>query len=352
MSRRLGLRKSALVAVVFLSQFGTLWAGRTAIEPTGGLAFLQPWVVLEPEDHTTLAQRGVVVRSLPASDQQIGVIAVCPISLTADAFLASVTSSAYMGRSEQKGGRFSSQPSLADLAGLSLDSGDIDRLRDCVSGDCALNLADSEISAMRAALTPHTRGRTADVNHVFREVVLNRVRHYQSGGLAAVPEYHDRRDPQRPSHIFAEILQQTPYLRSHVPDVLAYLERFPTAEARNGQSTMFWSKMTMNGKPVVLVTHVTTFRLNPSSTVPAAMLTGKQVYASRYMNGDLTLTMLFPGTPSYLVHINRSHLDALRGSFRGFKRAALESPIKAEVVEALVKLRDRLERLGSTARRH
>lgn len=340
-----------LAGIVFLSHIGTLWAGRTATEPSGGLSFLRPWVVLEPEDHTILAQRGVVVRSLPASDQQIAVIAVCPIALTADAFLTRFIPSAYMGRSEQKAGRFGSPPSLSDLAGLSLDQADIERLRECVSGDCALNLSDSEISAMQRVLTPQSRGKAADANQVFREVILNRLRHYQSGGLAAVPEYHDRSDPLRPSLVFAEILHQTPYLRANMPDVLAYLEHFPKVAAKDAQSSILWSKMTMNGKPVVLVTHVTTFRLNRTPLVPEAMLAGKQIYASRYMNGDLTLTMLFPGTPSYLVHINRSHLDALRGSFRGLKRAALEGAIKAEVVEALMKLRDRLERHGPPFRR-
>ena len=116
---------------------------------------------------------------------------------------------------------------------------------------------------------------------------------------------------------------------------------------------MVWSKMTMNHKAVVMVTHLTVFQLDPTPLVPAVMLAVKQVYASRYMNGDLTLNMVFAGagTPSYLVHINRSHLDGLNGGFSGIKRSALQGPIKAEAAEAIAELRDRLERDAPPARR-
>ncbi len=344
MLRRLRLPNAVLASVICLS-LGTLGAGKDTIDPTGDFAFLQPWVELEEEDRITLAQRGAVVRSLPSSDQQIGLIAVCPIALSPEAFLMRVRSRGYMSRSELKGGRFSSSPSLGDLAALSLDQGDIDRLRRCAPGDCALNLADSEMSAMQ---------KSTDVNQAFRQVVLNRLRQYQSGGLAAVPDYHDRETPVRPVAVFSEILRQTPYLSAHVPRVQAYLQQFPSGESRHGESSMLWSKVKMNGKAVVIVTHLAVFQPDPTPLVPAVMLAGKHVYTSRYMNGDLTLTMLFAreaGTPSYLVHVNRAHLDELNGSFSGLKRAALEGAIKTEAAEALAELRDRLERDAPPARR-
>ena len=150
--------------------------------------------------------------------------------------------------------------------------------------------------------------KSTDVHQAFRQVVLNRLRQYQSGGLEAVPEYHDRETPVRPAAVFSEILRQTPYLSAHVPRVQAYLQQFPSGETRDGDSSMLWSKMKMNSKAVVMVTHLTVFQPDPTPLVPAVMLAGKQVYASRYMNGDLTLTMVFAGgagTSSYLVHVNR-----------------------------------------------
>jgi hypothetical protein len=63
------------------------------------------------------------------------------------------------------------------------------------------------------------------------------------------------------------------------------------------------------------------------------------------MNGELTLTMLYgSGRSAYLVHVNRSHLDALAGRFAGLRRVVLESAIKEEASGVLEKLRDHLER--------
>jgi hypothetical protein len=101
----------------------------------------------------------------------------------------------------------------------------------------------------------------------------------------------------------------------------------------------------INGKAVVTATHVSIFRPPPGPAVPAVIVAGKQIYASRYMNGELTLTMLFgAGSPGYLVHVNRSHLDALGGRFGGLKRAVLETAIKSEAADVLARLRGRLER--------
>ena len=77
------------------------------------------------------------------------------------------------------------------------------------------------------------------------------------------------------------------------------------------------------------------------------LVAGKQVYASRYMNGELALTMLFEGhagSPAYLVHVNRAELDELDGSMSGIKRALMLGRIKDEAVAALAALRDGLER--------
>ena len=81
--------------------------------------------------------------------------------------------------------------------------------------------------------------------------------------------------------------------------------------------------------------------------MPDVLVAGKQVYASRYMNGELSLTMLFgrgSRSSSYLVVMSRSDLDELGGTFGGLKRALFEGRVKGEAAQALTRLRDRLER--------
>jgi len=49
------------------------------------------------------------------------------------------------------------------------------------------------------------------------------------------------------------------------------------------------------------------------------------------------------GSPSYLVHVERSDLDALGGRLTRLKRAAIERGVNAGAVKGLAALRDRLE---------
>jgi hypothetical protein len=340
------LPRTAVLSVVLLSLFPLALAERTEGETTD-LAFFEPWFDVEKKDRDTLAQRGVVVRGLPASHKQLSVMAACAVEITPDAFAARTRDIGIVNRRELVSGRFGEPPALDDLRPLTLDQGDIDRLRLCRPGECSLNLADHEMTAVQGALAlVHVDG-SGDVQEAFRRVVLDRLRRYQSGGLAALPEYNDRSEPVRPATIFSQLLLQTPYLKTYVPPVASYLEQFPVTATDGTGSSVHWSKVTMNGKAVVMVTHLTTFRPEPGPRVPAVLVTSTQVYASRYMNGELALWMLFAGgeaSPSYLVYVNRSQLDTLGGTFGGLKRAAIEGRIKEKAASALAAVRDRLER--------
>jgi hypothetical protein len=103
----------------------------------------------------------------------------------------------------------------------------------------------------------------------------------------------------------------------------------------------------MNDKAVVRASHVSVFRGDADVRLPRVAVVGKQIYASRYMNGELTMTLLFAGgsrSSNYLVHVDRSELDELGGAFSGLKRRLIEGRIKSEATGELARLRDRLER--------
>jgi hypothetical protein len=311
---------------------------------TGDLAFLRSWFEVSDTDRDVLKQGGVVTRGLPASGQHIGVVAACAVDISAEAFLVRTGSLGYLKRDQLIGRRFGDPPSLGDLGDLTLEQGDIDRLRQCRRGACALNLAEHEMSALRSALSAPA-GSKPDVQDAFRHAVLERVRRYQSQGMGALPEYQDRQVPVRPAAVFSELLLQTPSFHRHIPALAEYLEQFPAAHTAGASSFFHWSKVVMNGKPVVLVAHFTTFRPERGAGVPTVVLAAKQIYASRYMNGELALWMLFVGDapPNYLVYLHRSHLDALGGTLTSVKRTVLERGITQEVADTMASLRDQLQ---------
>jgi hypothetical protein len=343
----MALSRSVLFAGVgVLGMLGSLQAGRRPAGQTSDFAFLQPWFEVQRDDRQKLVQRGIVVRGLPADNEEIGILAVCAVRISPDVFVERIRTPGGLSGTEGVGGRFDDPPVLENLARLSLDEGDVDRLRRCRPGDCRLNLADQEIAAVQQAFAKNPGGGSAEVNQVFRRVVLDRVRRYKSGGLEALPAYHDRSEPVRPAAVFSEIIRQTPYLKTQVPRVAAYLEGVPSVTSEGAESFLRWSRVMMNEKAVVMASHVSIFRPEPGPNTPTVLVASKQVYASRYMNGELSLTMLFAGAAGsspYLVHVHRSQLDELKGTLSGLKRTLIERRVKEEAAEGLAALRNRLE---------
>ena len=332
--------RTIAVGLLLLSALEPLLARMQTTAGTNDFAFLDPWFTVGQKDRDTLAQRGVVVHGLPASHKQIGIVAACAIDMSADQLepRASAFGADAIGnvKNELIAGRFSEPPTLDDLARLTLDQEDINRLRACRRGECALNLADHEMSELQLALTQAPEA-SAGVQDAFRRVILARLARYRAGGLAALPEYHDRQAPVQPAAVFAAIRQQIPYLKGHVPAVVDYLERFPTTDATGTSTSLHWSRVIVNGKPVVSIHHLTTFRPRPGPRVPTVLTVAQTIYSSRYMNGELTLWMLFaPGNASsYLVYVTRSELDTLGGSFSSLKRTAIESRMKEAAARLL-----------------
>src|SRR5215813_1532302 len=93
-----------------------------------------------------------VVRSIPTSDKaEIAVSGLVHIRTVADEFLRS-----YRNTMTQKSntaileiGAFGVQPSLADIETLTLESRDIEDLKECVVGECRLKLSAAMIERFR-----------------------------------------------------------------------------------------------------------------------------------------------------------------------------------------------------------
>ena len=228
---------------------------------------------------------------------------------------------------------------------LTLDQADIDRLRRCRVGDCALNLGEEEMTAVTQSLAGTASGPSPETQQAFRRILLDRARRYRSAGLAGLPDYRDRDRPVRLAPAFDALIAESPLLKARLGHIAVDLQQHPPGSSTSAESSLTWSRVMMNGKAVILITDYRIFRPGPEPDLPAVLIAAKQVYALRYMNGSVAMTMLFAGSDGrqYLVHVDRSDLDELGGAFTGLKRSLMESRIKDEAVAALTSLRNRLE---------
>lgn len=329
---------------------GALLAGSVvrASTHTGAFAFLEPWIALSTGERARLDRGETIVRTLEANNGQLAVIAATPLDAGSDALLAWMRAIEDLKRSRfvQEIGRFSDPPRVEDLAGLTLDEEELRGIRACRPGDCGMKLSEPEIGQLRAAAASAGSNWQHAIQREFRQVMVDRVKRYRAAGLHGLPAPADRERAASPTETFAAILDQSPYLTERLPGLALWLRGYPKTPSPSVESFFYWSKeLYGRGKPVVSITHVAMTR-PPAGQGPAVVVAGKQIFATHYINGALSLTMLLREPQqdrSYLVYLNRSQVDVLTGFFGGIARSVVERRLRKDAPEIVRGLRVRLE---------
>jgi hypothetical protein len=130
-----------------------------------------------------------------------------------------------------------------------------------------------------------------------------------------------------------------------VPGLAAHLAQFPSAKLEGAQDFLYWSKEKFGFTPFITVTHVTIAHA-PSGDVVA---TTKDVYSSRYFDTSLGLTVASDaaaGRGFFLIYVNRSRANALKGRFSGLRRSLVQRRAASGMEESLARVKARLEKPG------
>ena len=91
-------------------------------------------------------------------------------------------------------GAFGGQPSLADLETLTLESRDIEDLKECAVGECQIKLSAAMIERFRKEINWDAADHGTKVTNLFRQMMFEYVKDYRTHGEAALIEYNDKRD--------------------------------------------------------------------------------------------------------------------------------------------------------------
>ena len=263
-----------------------------------------------------------VVRLVPTTDKsEVAVTGVVNTNASAEEFLRQYRDS--MVRKNNAAilgiGSFSHEPTLADLADLTLETDDIDDLKQCVVGDCQIKLSAPMIERFRREIDWTAPDYQIRVTNLFKEMLLAYVKDYRARGEAALIEYNDKRDSISVATEHRELTSAAGYISSFLSDAKSGLQL--TEEA------LVWSKIKFGLKPVIAVNHISIYKRN-SDVGPQVLVASKQIYANHYFNAFLALTAFVnvPGATngSYLVYENRSRADGLEGPFGKIKRGVVE----------------------------
>lgn len=249
------------------------------------------WERLERDD--------VVVQIVRGDDDEIGVFAATKIDADGETLAEWTRAITELKRSTVVLAvrRFSNPPVLEDLNGMSLDEGDLQALRRCRPGDCSVRLDGAEIEVVRAAAAGGgTSWRTA-IQHEFKRAVLDRVTDYPAEDVGA-------------------------------------------------DSFFYWSKEQYGaGKPVISVTYVQI--THPTGAgAPEVLVSSREVFATHYRMESLGTTAIIYDAridQRYLVYVNRSRVDVLKGLFGGLKRKLIEGRLSGNAASFVRITRRRLE---------
>jgi hypothetical protein len=185
------------------------------------------------------------------------------------------------------------------------------------------------------------------VTALTREMLLERVKSYLVGGNRALGEYNDKAYRLSLADEFKSLLQPAVFTYGYGSEFQAYLLDFPHSRPAYVESFFYWSKEKFGLKPVITVTHVTVYR--PSGAHGADILiASKGIYASHYYEASLGLTGYIHNqssgpSRSYLMYINRSKTDALRGMFPGLKRSLISGRLREATKKNMELIKQKLE---------
>lgn len=298
-----------------------------------------------PADVADLEKGKVVTRGLPGTSAgEVAAVGAIRVRASRDTFVDRYRDIARFKRGPDvvQIGRFSDPPVLDDLQALTVLKQDVD-LRGCRVGNCDIRLPADIIARFQREVDWKARDADARAAQLFKIVLLDNVRAFVSGGPGRIVQYDDDRRPVRPVDDFLGLLAASPYVAQLAPGLVEHLKGAPASRIAGAEDLLYWSKEKFGFTPFITVTQATILPATPSGVVIAS----RDVYSSRYFDASLTLTLASDAVnvPNafYLVYVNRSRANALKGALSGFRRSIVERRAKSSLEENLRLLRTRLE---------
>ena len=299
-----------------------------------------------PGDLAALDRGAIVKHGLPGmAPGEVAVVGAVLVKATKETLVDRVRDIATFKRGPDvlQIGRFSSPPMLEDLASLTIDKEDLD-VRTCRVGDCDVRLSADVIVRFEREIDWRAPDAHARAAALFKQVLLDNVRAYVLGTPGRMTEYNDGKRPIRPVEDFVGLLKHSSYIGELVPGLRAYLQEFPSSPLAGAEDFLYWSKEKFGFTPFITVTHVTIARA-PSGAV---VITSRDVYSSRYFDASVAATIASDTAGDshafYLVYVNRSRVNALKGALSGLRRAIVDRRAKSSLEQNLKATRTRLEK--------
>lgn len=245
-------------------------------------------------------------------------------------------------------GVFSNPPQPSDLKDFSLDSDDIQDLKNRKPGDCQIQMPASSIQEFQHSVNWSAANVNEQVNRLLQGRALQRLLAYQREGNQALGVYNDKRDAVDVPQEFAYMLSYSKALPERLPDFYQYLLTYPNSKPANVEDTFYWARVKFGLKPTLCVVQVVTMRGNPGDEVAYA-IAEKQLYSSHYFETALDLSFCVRGSDDptkpgfYLITAMGSEQAGLTGPKGAIVRKEAVGRSVSNLQNLLISIRNTLE---------
>ena len=269
-------------------------------------------------DFAALQRGETVVKLAPVQDKrEVAVAGLVHLRATAEEFLRSYRESLTKKNNAAvlEIGSFGAVPALTDLQNLTLETKDIEDLKECTVGDCQVKLSAAMIERFAKEVNWQAPDYAQQATELFRTMLFEYVRDYRARGDAALINYGDKSKEVRVAEEHHALTQASGYLNDFAT----------SSDLQPVEELLVWSKIKFGLKPVIAINHIKIYKRD-RELGPQILAVSKQLYANHYFNSSLALTgfVTLAGPTSYLVYENRSLADGLEGPFSKLKRGVVE----------------------------
>jgi len=248
------------------------------------------------------------------------------------------------GESVPEIGKFTSPPAIADLTGLTVEPEDIKDLRKCKPGSCDIKLSAVSMERLVKGTNWTAENYEGQAERLYKQMLIDYVGTYMIGGNRYLVQYADQRQTLKLPEEFSSLLKESNYVTDYAPELANYIDKFPNATLPGSEDYVYWSKEKFGIQPVLSVTHTTIYSRRHGNA-NEVLIASKQLYASHYFESSLAFTMMLPREDggSYLLYLNRSRTDTLRGFFSGITRMFISGHVRDGAGKSLLMAKQRLE---------
>lgn len=301
-------------------------------------------------DFSELDKGEAVVKPLSRKDKKE--VAVCGVlrlpNLSATSFTAFRDSlSQRDNKTILAGSKFNTPPVVGDLESLELEKRDIDDLKKCAVGKCDIKMSAAMITRLQSTVDWNAPEYRSQTTQIFRQMLVEYVLDYETRGEQGLMQYDNRKQPLRLADEHRMLLDASLFLDELAPEFTKYMRNFPRADLAGVENRLDWANVNFGVKPIITITHTISYA-NQGDSSARYLIATKGIYASRYVDSSLALSMLlrFPSGGSadtYLVFTNISRSDSLGGFFGSLKRGVVNKEAEDRVRDMLLRARLRLE---------